>query len=256
MFGDGAYTSSIEKELNIGGNVGSSGNDNPAIRFNDSGGGSITLNINNTSGSPVVRGYAGDRGSAGGGDGGTGGIAMTISSPIKMPLSHWNDRVRGGGGGGGGGGTGGQGGGGGHSGHRVCTGWFCNGSYLVCHGNGGTGGGGGAGGQGGRGDGYYWDGSNWIATHSAGQSGGAAGAGGQGGNSRGGGTGGGGGNGGTGGGFESSGANGLLVEMVVMEQGHNMAVEGIQAAKMVRRELVAVLVLLVVVERITAVVVT
>ena len=48
----------------------------------------------------------------------------------------------------------------------------------------------------------------------------------------------------------------LLVEMVVMEQGHNMAVEGIQAAKMVRRELVAVLVLLVVVERITAVVVT
>ena len=48
----------------------------------------------------------------------------------------------------------------------------------------------------------------------------------------------------------------LLVEMVVMEQGHNMAVEGIQAAKMVRRGLVAVLVLLVVVERITAVVVT
>ena len=208
VFGDSAYTSSIEKELNIGGNVGSSGNDNPAIRFNDSGGGSITLNINNTSGSPVVRGYAGDRGSAGGGDGSSGGIAMTISSPIKMPLSHWNDRVRGGGGGGGGGGTGGQGGGGGHSGHRVCTGWFCNGSYLVCHGNGGTGGAGGAGGQGGRGDGYYWDGSNWIATHSAGQSGGAAGAGGQGGNSRGGGTGGGGGNGGTGGGFEGGGANG------------------------------------------------
>ena len=48
----------------------------------------------------------------------------------------------------------------------------------------------------------------------------------------------------------------LLVEMVVMEQGHNMAVEGIQAAKMVRRELVAVLVLVVLVERITAVVVT
>ena len=48
----------------------------------------------------------------------------------------------------------------------------------------------------------------------------------------------------------------LVVVLELMEQGQNMAVEGIQAAKMVRRELVAVLVLLVVVERITAVVVT
>ena len=48
----------------------------------------------------------------------------------------------------------------------------------------------------------------------------------------------------------------LVVVLELMEQGQNMAVEGIQAAKMVRRELVEVLVLLVVVERITAVVVT
>ena len=48
----------------------------------------------------------------------------------------------------------------------------------------------------------------------------------------------------------------LLVVMELMEAVVNMVAEGIQAAKMVRRELVAVLVLVVVVERITAVVVT
>ena len=47
----------------------------------------------------------------------------------------------------------------------------------------------------------------------------------------------------------------LLVVMELMEAVVNMVAEGIQAAKMVRRELVAVVVLMVLVEQITAVVV-
>ena len=176
VFGDNTYTSTVTKQLNIGGNVGSDGSSNPAVRFNSGGNGSITFRIN-TSNSPVVRGYAGEKGIGGGntgdgggggkGDGGeSGGTGMIVSSTISMPTSHFNNRLRGGGGGGGGGGKGGQGGGGGHSGGRRCSGWFCHGSYRVCSNNGGTGGSGGIGGGGGRGAGYYWNGSSWVAKNS------------------------------------------------------------------------------------------
>ena len=125
VFGDNTYTSTVTKQLNIGGNVGSDGSSNPAVRFNSGGNGSITFRIN-TSNSPVVRGYAGEKGIGGGntgdgggggkGDGGeSGGKGMIVSSTISMPTSHFNNRLRGGGGGGGGGGKGGQGGGGGHA---------------------------------------------------------------------------------------------------------------------------------------------
>ena len=128
VFGDNTYTSTVTKQLNIGGNVGSDGSSNPAVRFNSGGNGSITFRIN-TSNSPVVRGYAGEKGIGGGntgdgggggkGDGGeNGGKGMIVSSTISMPTSHFNNRLRGGGGGGGGGGKGGQGGGGNGS----CTG--------------------------------------------------------------------------------------------------------------------------------------
>ena len=125
VFGDNTYTSTVTKQLNIGGNVGSDGSSNPAVRFNSGGNGSITFRIN-TSNSPVVRGYAGEKG-IGGGNTGDGG---------------------------------------GHSGGRRCSGWFCHGSYRVCSNNGGTGGGGGNGGGGGRGAGYYWNGSSWVAKNS------------------------------------------------------------------------------------------
>ena len=126
VFGDNTYTSTVTKQLNIGGNVGSDGSSNPAVRFNSGGNGSITFRIN-TSNSPVVRGYAGEKGIGGGntgdgggggkGDGGeNGGKGMIVSSTISMPTSHFNNRLRGGGGGGGGGGKGGQGGGGGRAG--------------------------------------------------------------------------------------------------------------------------------------------
>ena len=127
VFGDNTYTSTVTKQLNIGGNVGSDGSSNPAVRFNSGGNGSITFRIN-TSNSPVVRGYAGEKGIGGGNTG--------------------------------------DGGGGGHSGGRRCSGWFCHGSYRVCSNNGGTGGGGGNGGGGGRGAGYYWNGSSWVAKNS------------------------------------------------------------------------------------------
>ena len=206
IYGESAYGSSLEKVLNVNGFVGSGANTDPAIRFHSGGGGDIKVYLN--AGNSAVRGYSGEAGSAGGGDGSDGGVGMVVATPIQMPQSHYNDRLRGGGGGGGGGGAGGQGGGGGHSGHRVCRGWFCNSSYLVCHGNGGTGGAGGAGGAGGRGDGFYWNGSAWVGAHSNGEGTGATGQGGQGGNSRGGGTGGQGGNGGNGGGHEANGADG------------------------------------------------
>tara|TARA_A200000159_G_scaffold152964_1_gene164431 strand:+ start:5285 stop:6889 length:1605 start_codon:yes stop_codon:yes gene_type:complete len=215
VFGDNTYTSTVTKQLNIGGNVGSDGSGNPAVRFNSGGNGSITFQINNTSGSPVVRGYAGETGIGGGntgdggggkGDGGeNGGQGMIVASTISMPTSHYNNRLRGGGGGGGGGGKGGTGGGGGHSGGRRCSGWFCHGSYRVCSNNGGTGGAGGNGGGGGRGAGYYWNGSSWVAKNSGdGGQGGVAGSGG-GTNA---GTGGTGGNGGGGGNYESNGGDG------------------------------------------------
>ncbi len=215
VFGDNTYTSTITKQLNISGNVGSSGNDEPAVRFNSGGNGSITFQINNTSGSPVVRGYAGEKGVGGGntgdggdgqGDGGeNGGKGMIVSSTISMPTGHYNNRLRGGGGGGGGGGKGGTGGGGGHSGGRRCSGWFCHGSYRVCSNNGGTGGSGGNGGGGGRGAGYYWNGSAWTAKNS-GESGTGGTAGNNGGTNAGkGGTGGDGGNGGN---YESNAENG------------------------------------------------
>ena len=117
VFGDNTYTSTVTKQLNIGGNVGSDGSSNPAVRFNSGGNGSITFRIN-TSNSPVVRGYAGEKGIGGGntgdgggggkGDGGeNGGKGMIVSSTISMPTSHFNNRLRGGGGGGGGGESGG-----------------------------------------------------------------------------------------------------------------------------------------------------
>ena len=138
IYGESAYASSLEKVLNVNGFVGSGANTDPAIRFHSGGGGDIKVYLN--AGNSAVRGYSGEGGNAGGGDGSNGGVGMVVATPIQMPQSHYNDRLRGGGGGGGGGGQGGQGGGGGHSGHRVCRGWFCNSSYLVCHGNGGTGG--------------------------------------------------------------------------------------------------------------------
>ena len=96
VFGDNTYTSTVTKQLNIGGNVGANNKNNPAIRFNSGGNGSITFRINNTSGSPVVRGYAGEKGIGGGntgdgggggkGDGGENGVqGMIVASPISMP---------------------------------------------------------------------------------------------------------------------------------------------------------------------------
>ena len=167
VFGDNTYTSTVTKQLNIGGNVGSDGSSNPAVRFNSGGNGSITFRIN-TSNSPVVRGYAGEKGIGGGntgdgggggkGDGGeNGGKGMIVSSTISMPTSHFNNRLRGGGGGGG------------------------------------------------RGAGYYWNGSSWVAKNSG--EGGQGGQGGSGGGTNAG-TGGTGGNGGAGGNYESNGGDG------------------------------------------------
>ena len=81
VFGDNTYTSTVTKQLNIGGNVGSDGSSNPAVRFNSGGNGSITFRIN-TSNSPVVRGYAGEKGIGGGntGDGGGGGAPVAAAT--------------------------------------------------------------------------------------------------------------------------------------------------------------------------------
>ena len=206
IYGESAYSSSLEKVLNVNGFVGSGANTDPAIRFHSGGGGDIKVYLN--AGNSAVRGYSGEGGTSASTSGKNGGVGMVVSTPIKMPQSHYNNRLRGGGGGGGAGGQGGQGGGGGHSGHRVCTGWVCNGSYGVCHGNGGTGGAGGAGGTGGRGDGFYWNGSSWVAAHTNGEGTGANGSTGANGNSRGGGRGGQGGKGGNGGGHEANGSGG------------------------------------------------
>ncbi len=216
LFTQTEWDSGITKVINCNGNIGSNDTGNPALRFNNSGGGNITVNINNANGGgggssgPAVRGHAGSRGGGNSGNGGQGGLAMHVASPINIPSGHFNSRVRAGGGGGGGGGQGGQGGGGGNNGGWKCSGWFCHSQYRWCHhGSGGTGGTGGAGGQGGRGNGYYWDGGNnwWVDSHHAGQGSGAGGAAGSAGGHNAG-TGGQGGTGGSGGGFEGSGNSG------------------------------------------------
>ena len=206
IYGNNIYQSNLKKTMNINGNVGAADNNDPAIRFNSGGNGVIELNVVNTGGSPVVRGYSGNSGSSNSGTGGGGGIALVASSNVRVPTSHYNNRIKGGGGGGGGGGKGGKGGGGGHGGGRRCKGWFCGGSYRVCSNNGGAGGNGGNGGAGGRGAGYYWNSATgqWVAA----STGGSNGSGGAGGSSRSGGTGGTGGKGGNGGSFESAGSNG------------------------------------------------
>ncbi len=216
IFSQTEWDSGVQKVINMNYNTGSYDTGNPAIRLNNGGQGSITLNINNSagggggSGGPAVRGHAGSRGSANSGNGGGGGLALHVASPVNIPSGHFNSRIAAGGGGGGGGGKGGAGGGGGNNGGYKCSGWFCHSQYRWCHGNGGTGGAGGNGGQGGRGNGYYWDGSNnwWVDSHHAGQGSGLGGSGGSNGNSRAGGTGGTGGTGGSGGGHGSGGANG------------------------------------------------
>jgi len=211
VFSGGLWESSLNKRLNINGNVGGTDSD-PALRFNNSGQGQIEVYVVNTNGSPCVRGVGGDGGAqdsgggVGGGAGEPGRGAIHVASPIRMPNDHLNNRIKAGGGGGGGGGRGGNGGGGGHGGGRRCRGWFCNSSQRKCHNNGGQGGSGGNSGAGGIGAGYVWNGNNAFAAHSG--AGGAGGQGGQGGSSRGGGRGGNGGNGGNGGGFESNGATG------------------------------------------------
>ena len=106
VYGESAYASSLEKILNVNGYVGSGADTDPAIRFHSGGGGDIKVYLN--AGNEAVRGYSGDAGSAGGGNGSNGGVGMVVATPIKMPQSHYNDRLRGGGGGGGG--TGGGGG--------------------------------------------------------------------------------------------------------------------------------------------------
>lgn len=216
IFGDTIYQSNLHKTLNINGNVGSASNGDPAIRFNSGGNGIKELNVNNANGGgggsagAAVRGYSGNSGGSNGGGGGDGGPALVASSNVRIPTSHYNNRIKGGGGGGGGGGKGGTGGGGGHGGGRRCGGWFCGGTYRVCYNNGGAGGGGGAGGTGGRGNGYYWDPSNgwWVDPSDSGTQNGNTGSGGSGGSSRSGGTGGQGGTGGNGGNFEAGGATG------------------------------------------------
>ena len=209
VFGNAAYISNIAKTLQITGNVGPADNSNPAVRINSGGQGDITVKV--LQGGSPVRGWPGNGGSGGSSaqSGQAGNIAMVVSSPIKMPTSHYNGRVKGGGGGGGGGGKGGQGGSGGHNGGRRCTGRFCWGSEQYCNGDGGSGGAGGNGGAGGRGNGYYYDYSNqwWVDTHQAGLAGGAGGSQGSNGSGRAG-RGGAGGTGGTGGGLESNGNTG------------------------------------------------
>ena len=98
VYGESAYASSLEKILNVNGYVGSGANTDPAIRFHSGGGGDIKVYLN--AGNEAVRGYSGDAGSAGGGNGSNGGVGMVVATPIKMPQSHYNDRLRGGGGGG------------------------------------------------------------------------------------------------------------------------------------------------------------
>tara|TARA_B100001996_G_scaffold110328_1_gene83470 strand:+ start:1909 stop:3531 length:1623 start_codon:yes stop_codon:yes gene_type:complete len=217
LFSQTEWDSGVTKVINMNYNSGSNSTGDPAIRLNNSGGGDITLNINNAGGGgggasgPSVRGHAGSRGSANSGNGGSGGLALHVASPVKIPSGHFNSRIAAGGGGGGGGGQGGQGGGGGNNGGYKCSGWFCHTQYRWCHhGSGGTGGSGGGGGQGGRGNGYYWDGGSgwWVDSHGAGQGSGSGGSGGSNGNSRAGGKGGTGGTGGSGGGHGGGGNTG------------------------------------------------
>ena len=206
IFGDAAWTSPIKKTLNLTGNVGPADANNPAVRINSGGQGEIDVNV--LSGGTVVRGWPGN-GGAGNNNGQAGGTAMVVSTPIKMPTTHFNGRVGGGGGGGGGGGQGGGGGSGGHNGQRRCNGGFCWNTNQYCHNNGGCGGGDGTGGTGGRGNGYYYDFGNnyWVDTHTAGLAGGQVGSPGSAGGSRAG-TGGQGGTGGTGGSLETKGGDG------------------------------------------------
>ena len=133
VFGDNTYTSTVTKQLNIGGNVGSDGSSNPAVRFNSGGNGSITFRIN-TSNSPVVRGYAGEKGIGGGntGDGGGGGNGggggrgagyyWNGSSWVAKNSGEGGQGGQGGSGGGTNAGTGGTGGNGGAGGNYESNG--------------------------------------------------------------------------------------------------------------------------------------
>ena len=206
IFGDAAWVSELEKTLNINGQVGPADSSTPAVRINEGGQGQITLRVNG--GANTVRGWPGN-GGTGSNNGQAGGTAMVVSSPIRMPTSHYNGRVGGGGGGGGGGGQGGDGGAGGHSGGRRCNPGFCWNTHQYCNNNGGCGGNGGAGGTGGRGNGYYYDYGlgMWIDSHNAGLAAGTIGSPGSSGGSRAG-AGGQGGAGGNGGALETKGADG------------------------------------------------
>jgi len=203
VYGDTLWQSKLNKTTRLSGHAGAINIDNPALRFNNSGQGTIELE---TAGSGFAMGEPGQPGGGGGGRGNDGGWAIHLASTVKISDSVWTGRVKGAGGGGGGGGNGGRGGGGGHSGVIKCTGWFCNGRARDCRRDGGNGGNGGNGGQGGWGRGYAWNGSAWIDT--AVWQGGQGGNGGGGGNSRSGGNGGGGGSGGSGGGWGGRGAGG------------------------------------------------
>ena len=207
VFGDTIWTSNLNKKVSMGGHAGPEAENQPSIRFNNSGGGTIEYDAV----AGHSRGHSGNRGGSGGGNGGNGGYVIHLAVPVKIDNDTWNNKIKGGGGGGGGGGNGGKGGNGGHNGHYSCGGWFCWSHHRNCHGNGGSGGNGGAGGEGGRGKGYIWGSANntwynleedynqWIAGKSGG-------AGAQGGNNAG--QGGSGGNGGAGGECEGSGSNG------------------------------------------------
>lgn len=206
IFGDSTWTSNLNKMVKMSGHCGVTDPNQPAIRFNNSGGGNI-IGLEMVA-SGRIWGYSGQPGGQGGlTSGGNGGYAIHMAVPTKISDGDWNDRIKGGGGGGGGGGTGGQGGGGGHGGTKRCNSRFCWSTKRVCYNNGGAGGAGGAGGQGGHGHGYQWDGSVWVDTHGAGWGGGNAGSGGSGGGTNAG-AGGQGGTGGGGGGHQNGGGTG------------------------------------------------
>lgn len=166
IFGDQDWTATIEKVIEVTGNVGSTAVGQPAMRINQQCGGNVELKVNG-----MIYGRSGDR------NGGAGSIGIWIASPVKVSDGDWGDRIIGGGGGGGRGGNGGNGGNGEHGGKKRCNGWFCNGSKRECYNNGGTGGNGGAGGEGGRGKGYVWNGSGWSLVHESGLAGSAGSAG-------------------------------------------------------------------------------
>jgi len=218
IYGNDEWVTKTNKTVILSGHCGTRDQNQPAIRFNNSGGGNTiefkiiaSGRVYGWAGSPA--GYNLSQGPVDGSgtltNGGPGGYAIHLASSIKIG-GEWAGSIKGGGGGGGKGGQGGQGGCGGHGGSRRCNGSFCWNTKRVCHRNGGQGGSGGSGGRGGWGYGYSWDPSAgwWVniqGTHLNAPSGGQ---GGSGGSSRGGGSGGTGGRGGNGGGYEGPGFSG------------------------------------------------